>query len=194
MRKPFILGGICTLIILFSQSVNAQQFGIGVGVASSGTIITNSTTQDGEVDLSPTSIYLTFRNKAFRLEGEFGILRLSATDSEEEDFRFSRTGFHFGLGVFYSKNNASSNLYLGARIGRIFNNETYKDGSYDEEDKRDDTFIAPTLGFEYNFDSHFSLGGEVQVNYLLFGNVDSEDTSEYSILRTRTIIFVRYYF
>jgi hypothetical protein len=148
MRKPFVLGGICTLFILFSPSVNAQQFGIGVGVASSGTIITNSTTQDGEVDLSPTSIYLTFRNKAFRLEGEFGILRLSATDSEEEDFRFSRTGFHFGLGIFYSKNNASTDVYIGARIGKIFNTEIYKSDFYDDEEESNDTFIAPTIGFE----------------------------------------------
>ncbi len=37
-----------------------------------------------------------------------------------------------------------------------------------------DFFIGPAIGGEYMFNKHFSLGGEINLNYISIGHYDSE--------------------
>ncbi|TNE72953.1 hypothetical protein EP331_05810 [bacterium] len=193
MKKKLTISFLLMSLFMLTHSAFAQ-FGIGVGVASSGSIITNSTTLDSEVNLAPASAYFIYKLNQLRLEGEFGLFSINSTDSEDDSYEVTLAGYTIGIGAFYTKKNVNTDFYAGARLGKIFQSETYKDDYYDDEDKRNDTFIAPTIGFEYIFDSNFAMGGEIQLNYLLIGNYNSEDTSENTITRTRSIFFIRYYF
>jgi hypothetical protein len=66
------------------------------------------------------------------------------------------------------------------------------------EDKTSGYRIAPTFGFEYLFNRHFTLGGEIAYAYQ---NLDSDDSTEFRASRfesertgTESFLVLRYFF
>jgi hypothetical protein len=107
------------------------------------------------------SIYLTINTKNnFRIEPWFGF-----------SFSKSRSKYVLGLGAFKLKDLSNFKLLTGIRLG-------LSDGSI--------FFIAPTLGGEYYFNEHFSIGSEIQLR----GTFERGDFT----LLSNTLVIVRFYF
>jgi hypothetical protein len=107
------------------------------------------------------SIYLTINTKNnLRLEPTIGF-----------SFSKSRSKYVFGFGVFKLKDLSSLKLFSGIRLG-------LSDGII--------LVIAPTLGGEYYFNEHFSIGSEIQLR----GTFEREDFT----LLTNSLFLVRFYF
>ena len=113
----------------------------------------------------------------------------------------SSSVIRIGLGAFYShvlENNF--NTYFGPRIGFLFNSSTsHYTGSPETTTSETDFFIGFCTGGEYLLSSHFSLGGEVQLNYISFGEPDvspstSTSSRSQSIFTTNALVFFRWYF
>lgn len=120
------------------------------------------------------SIYIPIMvSPKFRLEPEIGIWWLSRSG-------YSNTIFRISWGMFSVERKEKTNLYRGLRFGVIL-----RDG----DTSTTALFMGPALGGEYLFSNYFSLGGEAQLNFTYCTDADLQ-----SILSTKVIFFVRWYF
>lgn len=107
------------------------------------------------------SIYLTINTKSnFRIEPTFGFI-----------FSKNQSKYVLGLGAFKLKDISNLRIVTGLRLG-------FSDGNV--------FAIAPSLGGEYYFNDHFSVGSEVQLR----GTFDNGDFT----FLTNTLVLVRFYF
>lgn len=107
------------------------------------------------------SIYLTINTKNnFRLEPTIGF-----------SINESKNKYHLGLGLFKKKDLTNFELLAGIRLG-LADGNVY--------------FVAPTVGGEYYFDRHFSLGSEIQLR----GTFEKGDFK----LLSNTAVLLRFYF
>ena len=107
------------------------------------------------------SIYLTINTKNnFRIEPTFGFI-----------FSKDRSKYVLGLGVFKLKDISKLRIVTGLRLG-------FSDGNV--------FAIAPSLGGEYLFNDHFSVGTEVQLR----GTFEKGDFT----FLTNTLVLARFYF
>lgn len=155
-------------LALASSSALAADFGIGVSARS----------DDGMLYL-PVNI-----SKAFRIEpsvryssNESSIRQYGYEDSQETDI------LELGLGIFgLKKITDAAHLYYGGRVSYVDSEATnLTPGPYGEfingKTKQDGYRIGPTLGFEYLFAGHFSVGGEASYTFL---DLDGEATTYYN--------------
>jgi hypothetical protein len=133
-----------------------------------------------------------------KIEPEIGYYRYSSSwDGGSES---SNDRFRFGLGIFYASFLGKDTfVYLGIRGGLLYNQRTYS-SDYDpdsREREKVDFFVGPAVGAEHFLSDYFSLGAEVQFNYIHEGNWDGdgydEDRSVY-YLSNNTHFFARFYF
>jgi hypothetical protein len=108
-----------------------------------------------------------------------------------------------GAGLFgLALPNESLRIYYGARAGYLNIHDTFELHSGTEVIRVSDTsvgyHVAPTFGFEYLFNSHFTLGGEAAYFYdhfesdQRFGSSNSDFESE--SIGTEAFLILRYYF
>lgn len=174
--------------ILASGTSVAAEYGVGISAKSDNGLIYIP------VDISPT----------IRIEP---YIRHSSSDSKQRiDFGGTETTFRSkfdqlegGLGMFgLAVPKESVRLYYGGRAS-YFDSDTrssstalqFKQSSYGYR-------IIPTIGFEYLFNSHFTLGGEVGY-YFEHRNVDersatSNRESESDQNGTESFLILRYFF
>jgi len=58
-----------------------------------------------------------------------------------------------------------------------------------------DWYVSPAFGSEFFVSKHFSVGGEVRVEFTFFGDYDdSGSTTRVRVIRNRNLFFVRWYF
>ncbi len=126
-----------------------------------------------------------------RLEPEFGLFRSS---SSNDNFETTLTNFRFGLGIFPLIQKDKANLYYGLRVGIILTSSSFKFDDIDDSESKTDFYIGPAVGGEYFFNDHISLGGEVQLNYISIGQEDDDSDVSESVIVTRTLVFIRWYF
>jgi hypothetical protein len=133
-----------------------------------------------------------------KVEPEFGFYRYSS--SYDGGYESSYNMFRFGLGIFYASFLGKETLvYLGIRGGILYNQRTYSsDYNPDTEERsKADFYIGPAVGAEHFLSDHFSLGAEVQFNYVHEGNWENggydDDRSTY-YLSNNTHFFARFYF
>ncbi|MBA7522587.1 hypothetical protein ES705_14707 [subsurface metagenome] len=140
------------------------------------------------------SFYLPIRlSPAFRIEPEIGYYRYSGSD---EDWEESRSILSIGCGIFSVTQKGKVDIYYGLRLGimRISYSYSYTwDGVDSDDDSKTDFYIGPAIGGEYFFTDHLTLGGEIQLNYIFIGQWSDGEDSE-SVIRTKPLIFVRWYF
>jgi hypothetical protein len=160
------------LMIFFSASylVQAQEercrIGIGVGLSTLYEL---------------PSFYLPINvSSKFRLEPEIGFYRHSAASFFGEEIS---TTLSIGCGIFRVVSKGKADMYYGARTGLVYN--SYRTISIT------DFYVGPATGGDYLFDKHFSLGGEIQLNFVFIGLLHGEDIGE---IKTKTLFFVRWYF
>jgi hypothetical protein len=102
-----------------------------------------------------------------------------------------------GTVLAYVNTNESLNYYYGIDLGVILtsvSNESSYLGSTETSDlSKTDFYIGPAIGGEYMFSNNFSLGGEIQVNYISIGNFDDNSDDSTSAISTRGKIILRWY-
>jgi hypothetical protein len=195
------------LIVLLIASIQAQEakqskIGFGVSVVDVKDIIR---ILSGDGDISP-SIFLPINvSSKLRIEPEIGFFTVTSEDktpTQNEKNKDYSDQFHFGIGIFSLKNLVSYHLYYGARLGYIhFSSYNENDMGYTIRDESSSSgfFIAPTMGGEYLFNNHFSLGGEVQVRFTSLSGEEKNDMNivtdlSSSSISTRALVLIRCYF
>jgi len=100
--------------------------------------------------------------------------------------------FHYGLSAFYIFKFNETLVYIGPRYSVDEITSLILRLSDESEGSRTDTSMGITLGGEYFFSNHFSLGVEIQFNSLSIGSIDNYDY-EQRIKATEALIFVALY-
>ena len=95
------------------------------------------------------------------------------------------SNWRVGAVIAYATAIASMKLYYGINIGIILSSTSFEMTGEDSEDNsKTDFFVGPAIGGEYMFSDNFSLGGEIQINYISVGQFD-EDLPQVSQLMYR---------
>ncbi|MDZ7262523.1 MAG: hypothetical protein ONB05_10515 [candidate division KSB1 bacterium] len=200
MRKLTLIILVGIIFFLSSNMLPAQEktprIGVGVSLGKEAIPI-----EDYEVSAVFTlfdfpSFYIPILiSPRFKLEPEIGLYRYSRSTKDSES---SNMVFSLGCSIFPMTQKGKVSIYYGARLEIVRFSFSYKysqDGHHESrEDSNTDFYIGPAIGGEYFFTEHLSVGGETQVNFIFIGQGDdTEDTSE-SVIRTKTLIFLRWYF
>lgn len=161
MRNLYVAVGLA----LCSGSVLAADFGIGISARS----------DDGYL-YAPINV-----SKTFRVEPtiRYGTTELSYTQDGEVDSQDTET-WEIGVGLFGLKNvTDAAHIYYGARLAYVDTEATTTTPTIfgdviRSKSTQDGYRIGPTLGFEYIFGQHFSVGGEASYTFL---DLDGESTA-----------------
>ncbi len=142
---------------VLSQEDEKSQFKMGMGIS-----LFNIADYEWDYESSRSNdIYVTIDlNDKFRIEPSIGFALSNYSES-----------FSVGIGGFGKKKISDFNLLYGLRLG--YNSSQI-------------LTIAPTLGGEYYFIKHFSIGCEVQLRGLIYEG----ELAAY----TRSSLLVRFYF
>lgn len=187
----FVLTFFAASILLQGQEKRSR---IGIGI-SMGKEITSS---NGSVltlfDFPSIYVPIIISSK-FRLEPGIGFYRYSDSGTDWEE---STTILSLSFGIFVVTRKDKVDIYYGVRNGLIciWDYDRYDwNGTERYERSKTDYYFGPAMGGEYFFSKHFSLGGEVQLNYVFIGQWDGGDGGgTEGGIRTKTFIFVRWYF
>ncbi|MGB2697626.1 MAG: hypothetical protein WBD28_07185 [Candidatus Zixiibacteriota bacterium] len=196
-KASLILFGIA--FFLMSNPVYAQEktpsFGIGV---SMGREILMFYDQGGVTLFDYPSFYMPILiSPGFLIEPEIGLWRHSYSKENGTDRKTSYRVFVLGCGIFSMTNKGKVNVYYGTRFGFVHISSCFDDrwnGHSEYDRSKTDLRIGPAIGGEYFFADHFSLGGEAQLNYTFVGQFDNDDDVSESLISSKTLIFVRWYF
>lgn len=198
---------ILIFLMVLSFSSEAQdtetRYGIGVNFAKDF-VYANVGGGDYSILALPydfSNISFIVRGEKFRFEPMIGYFRYGrdySQGSTSSEYIYS----NWRLGANLSVNNVIGTMhhYYGITIGVILSSISSEFKSEFNSEKSDesktDFFIGPILGGEYNFNEFLSLGGEIQFNYISLGqyNDDSNAERSESLLTTRAIIVLRWYF
>jgi opacity protein-like surface antigen len=137
-----------------------------------------------------------------KIEPEFGIWRTSSSYSGTGTSSSSTsTLLRVGAGVFrFVRVGGGTALYVGPRVAmvRTSSSSTYSGGTPSSSHQTNWSF-GLAIGGEHFFSPHFSLGGEVQLNYIKLGTEEHEpstpSTSSYSshMISNNGLVFIRLY-
>ncbi|HEY0682933.1 MAG TPA: hypothetical protein VGD45_11430 [Steroidobacter sp.] len=173
MRSLYVAAGLA----LCSANALAADFGVGVSARS----------DDGFLYV-PIDV-----SKTFRIEPSFryGTTELSYTQDGEVDGQDSET-FEIGVGVFGVKQvTEAAHIYYGGRLAYVDTESTVtQPTSFGEvirsESTQDGYRIGPTLGFEYIFGGHFSVGGEASYTFLKLEGESTASIGDFSASTVET--------
>lgn len=213
-RKLSLALAIFAVAALFTVTANAQskeaanraiakgRGGIGVDVLGMGNLLNGS----------GANIYVPILiSPQFRLEPSLNFARTSEETTTDNTTTTDTTlGFGVGIGAFYNWSpGRHTAVYVGPRLGVQYSaqsNEVAAGSTTTTQDiSRTNIHLGVGLGGEYFFAKAFSLGGEVQLNYVIVGeptvetsggndnNNNGPETSE-SRIGTGSQVFVRWYF
>ena len=198
----------CVMLILSVISVKAQddpvRIGFGVGFGREFTsVYVYGVFEELAVLTLPVEfadLSVTIRSKNFLFEPTFGYYSTtssytySSSDNREE---INTSNLRLGTVLAYVNTNESLNYYFGIDLGVVLTSHSSESnyfGSTESTDKsKTDFFIGPAIGGEYMFSNNFSLGGEIQVNYISFGNFNDDSDFSTSAISTRGKIIIRWY-
>ena len=172
-------------VLLFAGTAHAQGDGVKVGIGVN--LIQATISPDlsgggnfGAVALGDILVPIHFGQR-FKLEPWLGVFRFKEK-SEDTGFTSDEkvTQWRFGTGLYFRFPTSESFVpYFGPRVGLMltsFSDEnTFTGGSSKFELSETDFLIGLALGGEYFFSGHFSLGGEVQLNYISLGEPTVKD-------------------
>ena len=192
-----------------SLAVRAQESDVrvGLGVSFAQNLFIGSTTNlYYPVNFTTFSIPL-FLTKNFRIEPDFGLLTYSdeRTLSDKSVDGRSSTQMRIGMALQYMIRNLGGSENVAAYVGPHVDilptstKDTFT-GSVDRTSSRTDLVIGLECGGEYSFAKCFSIGGEVQLNYIGIGETttsppSSSTTSESEhFINVSSSVVVRWFF
>jgi hypothetical protein len=198
----------CVLLLLSVISVKAQgdpvRIGFGVGFGREFTsVFVYGGIQELSVITLPVEfvdLSVTIRSKNFLFEPTFGYSSTSrsyTSSSSDYSSDLNTSNLRLGTVLAYVNTNESLNYYYGIDLGVFLNSESLEindNGITETRDKsKTDFFIGPAIGGEYMFSNNFSLGGEIQVNYIWIGNFNDDSNISSSAISSRGKIIIRWY-
>jgi hypothetical protein len=149
------------------------------------------------------NIYFPLRvGGEFKIEPEFGVMFLSS-DYEYDGVTHNNSEriIRIGLGLGPIIQRGKLDMYYGLRFGlsfrsiKDFQRIIYSPEGTEEEISKTDWYLAPAFGSEYFFSPHFSVGGEVRVEFTSYGEWDdSSSRSNLYTIQNRNLFFIRWYF
>ncbi len=177
------------------------QFGFGVSLSGELSIYREYTGvvayQIISQPISMANFTMIIKGGFFRFEPSIGYNAIS-TEYSSATHPYERSSSNIRLGAVIAFNNdpiESVDFYYGLNFGFILS--SYKiTSSYPNEstdDSKTDFFIGPAVGGEYMFNKHFSLGGELNLNYISIGYYESDGDRSSWAISTRGLIFIRWY-
>lgn len=186
MKKFIVIAAVLSV----PGSALAAEVGLGVSIKS-----------------SDSTIYVPINvSESFRIEPMLQYVNETSEDRLLPDTPYTiaasydTTQWIVGAGLFgVTKLADSASVYYGGRIGyQSVKNEIAYTGSLppgytrpaSSSDEYDGYLLAPTVGLEYHFSEHFSIGGEAALTYTSFDGDDSENEN----VSTSTNIIFRYMF
>lgn len=204
MKSRLWLAAVATLTI--AATADAQERGVtfGIGTSLNPTAIFSGDGGLALFNVGLGNIYFPLIiGSSFKLEPEFGLLRLSekttdGTTSSESSATLTR----LGIGAFWvTPIRESFRAYVGPRVGIVRNSESSRFGTGPERKvTQTDLVLELVTGGEHLFSSHFSLGGEVRLTYINVGeskvtppSLPSPSEQSRSILTTNALILLRWY-
>jgi len=198
--KTFLVTFLMFVLAAFSFAQTEEssvQFGFGVNLSREVPTFTSSENMETvilPIDLANFSFVI--RGKNFRIEPSLGYF-YGSSESSSNQFISEISTSNFRLGAVIAYNNSSfesMNFYYGIDIGIILSSisatSSYSNESVDES--KTDFFIGPAIGGEYMFNRYFSLGGEINLNYVSVGNYGDGDSTTW-LLSTRGAVYLRWY-
>lgn len=193
---------LCSILLfLFVINVKAQddpvRIGFGVGFGQGFNFFGGEELSVITLPIDFADFSVVIRTRNFRFEPTFGYFRSSYTsNSSGYTHESSSSNLRLGTVLAYATAISSMNLYYGIDVGVILSSEksesTYP-GSTSTDRSKTDFFIGPAIGGEYMFSENFSLGGEIQINYISIGNFDSDLDASSSAVSSRGKIMLRWY-
>jgi hypothetical protein len=204
MRIASLAAFFAGLVAASAAHAQVPEHAVGFGVSLNPTALTAGNELTLMLPIGFGNIYLPIiAGPGLKVEPEFGILRTSSSSSGN-GASGSQTGtlVRVGAGVFQLiRVGGNTALYVGPRVAmiRTSSSETYSGGTPTSSHQTSWSFGA-AFGGEYFFSPHFSLGGEVQLNYILVGQPvvepgsGSSSTSHDHMISNNGLIFVRLYF
>ena len=207
MKRLFCAFAVVVLISLCASSISAgegseeqNRYGVGISLFEeffSFAYSTHVSDMTGGVN-----IYFPVRiGGIFRIEPEIGFDYTSYDyEYEGETYdnweRVIRIGF--GMGPIIQK--GKLDIYYGLRFGLAFassqdySRTVYAPEGTDRKLSKTDWYIGPAFGSEYFVSPHFSVGGEVQLDFTSYGEWGDSSTTNLYALQNRNLFFVRWYF
>jgi hypothetical protein len=212
-----------------AQAQDSSGFHFGAGISVEPSLFGQTLVYDGEgmylgmnplYSASPYYIYLPVTlTKNFRVEPRFGIYSysnestnsLSPSETDKSDFTIT----HIGLAVEYIiPVSERFQMYAGPRAGLNFLTSTSTSYQYNgtpspvsvtTTNSETDFMISGIFGGEYLPVKDLSIGGEIDINYVTFGNPDytessapvgstSTTTITRSLVSTGALLFIRWNF
>jgi len=192
-------------LILISNIIIAQEtelsFGLGVSLNPTAVFGNSSSIMLLPVGFSNFYIPITLNNSK-RIEPEFGIYSYSSeSTSEGYSIENSSTITRLGLGLLFLKPYSDNfNASFGLRIGLLSHSTTSKYNGETSSRDQSDLYIGIVVGGEHMLSEHFSIGGEIQLNYIEIGEEkrtpsasNGNDRSE-SMITNNALLFFRWYY
>jgi len=195
----------CGLFLLFVINVKAQddpvRIGFGVGFGQGFNFIGGSDLSALTLPIDFADFSVTIRGKSFRFEPTLGYFSYSSSVTYSNPSYTSESDFsnvRLGAILAFAASKGSMNYYYGIDIGVILSSESSSStapGSTSTDESKTDFFVGPAIGGEYMFSENFSLGGEIQINYISIGqfNGDSQTDRSESAVSSRGKIVLRWY-
>jgi hypothetical protein len=215
MKKYFALFIATALVLMFvtistAQEKNESKTTVkwGLGVSSSIFSISSLNYYIPPYQSTAISIPIYFSNQ-FKIEPfvDYGNYQNESKPGsiydEKDEFKYHT--ITIGSGIFYSKEIIDTRIHFGTNIGYVnqYYYQNYEGGisSYSTEHKGNGILIAPSIGGEYFFSNHFSLGSEVRFEW---SELDSDNSQIDSMIEnkyksstnrftTSGLVFVRFY-
>jgi hypothetical protein len=209
--RTLLGAGAALLVFAASSQAQGPRPGFGVGVSLNMTPTSGFALSGGQAfDARTGNIHLMFRAaRAWRIEPMFGYARESqkatlSGNTQTATFNLWRVGVGF---LYLLPRGSSFQAYVGPRLGLVHKYEKDEirgpgfptaSATLTETDK----FISAVFGGEYFLAQRFSLGGEAQITYTNFGdlnrksvppNPNPQPKRDGSSLETGGLIVVRWY-
>ncbi|MBM0107884.1 hypothetical protein JM946_24385 [Steroidobacter sp. S1-65] len=172
MRSLYVAVGLA----LCSANALAADFGIGVSARS----------DDGYLYV-PIDV-----SKSFRIEPSvrYGTSELTFSADGDTDQQETET-WELGVGLFGLKQvTEAAHVYFGARLAYVETESTVVQPTLFDvvysRSKQDGYRVGPTLGFEYIFGGHFSIGGEASYTFLDLEGESRSTLGDFELSRTET--------
>jgi len=201
-RIKFLVGAGCVLFMAWGAQAQNAKTRIGFGVTFGRELAFVS-----EADFSSLTLPVDFANFSvairgtnFRFEPTLGYFRFSSSSSASPPFgpsEFKSSNWRVGAVLALARPRESMNCYYGVNVGFVFSSIKSEFDNDSSSDSKTDFYIGPAIGGEYLFgNGDFSLGGEIQINYISigdFGDGNSGFEESLSAISTKGMIIVRWY-
>ena len=207
--KKLIVFAILLISLLLVIQIQAQEksmrFGLGVSI---GTELQNNDNERTTPLSIPTFYVPIILSPKFRIEPQIGFLIGTSSDDDKDQ---TNKMFSIGAGIFMQSRKGKADLYYGLRVGVLLSSykievappdsaQQQPMGPFappppqDESDSMTDIFIGPAIGGEYFVSDHLSVGGEIELQYIILGQYEENEDVSQSLMKVKPLIFVRWYY